>query len=109
VFVWGICSSRRMRLCSFAAGRSRVDIDRDRMLLHSLVRSIEIIGEAAVNISREFRDTVPAIPRAKLAGMRNRVVHAYHDIDPDIVWDTTTKDLPSLVAELTNLLAEPEP
>jgi uncharacterized protein with HEPN domain len=41
--------------------------------------------------------------------MRNRLVHAYHDIDPDIVWDTTTQDLPSLVAELTILLAEPEP
>lgn len=73
------------------------------------MRCIEVIGEAPVNISREFRDTVPTIPWRKLAGMRNRVVHAYHDIDPDIVWDTTTQDLPSLVAELTNLLAEPEP
>jgi len=52
---------------------------------------------------------VTSIPWAKLAGMKNRLVHAYHDIDPDIVWDTTTQDLPSLVAELTILLAEPEP
>ena len=94
---------------SFAEGRSRIDVDRDRMLQHSLVRCIEIVGEAAVSISREFRGTVTSIPWAKLAGMRNRLVHAYHDVDPDIVWDTTTQDLPSLVAELKKLLAEPEP
>jgi uncharacterized protein with HEPN domain len=40
--------------------------------------------------------------------MRNRLIHAYFDIDPDVVWDTTTQDLPSLVAELTSLLAEPK-
>ena len=54
------------------------------------------MGEAAVNVSREYRDNTPEVPWAKLAGMRNRLVHAYFDIDPDIVWDTTTQDLPRL-------------
>jgi uncharacterized protein with HEPN domain len=93
---------------SFAQDRSRTDLNHNRMLLHSLVRNIEIIGEAAVNVSQEFKDTSPGIPWAKLAGMRNRLVHAYFDIDPDIVWDTATQDLPPLVTELTRLLEEPE-
>ena len=83
---------------SFAESRSRVDIDHDRMLLHSIVRNIEILEEAAANVSPEYRESNPQIPWAKLRGMRNRLVHAYFDIDPDIVWDTATQDLPLLVA-----------
>ena len=43
---------------SYAESRSRVDIDRDRMLLHSIVRNIEILGEAAANVSPEYRESV---------------------------------------------------
>ena len=93
---------------SFSLGRSRLDLDHDRMLLHSLVRSIEIIGEAAVNVSSECKELSPEIPWAALAGMRNRLVHAYFDIDPNIVWDTTALDLPPLIAGLTKLVGEPK-
>jgi len=51
------------------------------MLLHSLVRSIESVGEASVHVSREYKGASPEIPWARLAGMRNRIVHAYFDID----------------------------
>ena len=78
-------------------------MDRDRMLLHSIVRNIEILGEAAANVSPECRESTRQVPWAKLKAMRNRLVHAYFDIDPDIVWDTTLKDLPSLIATLSEL------
>jgi uncharacterized protein with HEPN domain len=91
---------------SFAANRSRADLNHERMLLHSLVRSIEVIGEAAINVSPEYK-TSSEIPWVKLAGMRNRLVHAYFDIDEDIVWDTTVLDLPPLIAELTKRTGEP--
>jgi uncharacterized protein with HEPN domain len=92
---------------SFAEGRVREDLNWDRMLLQAIVRNVEIVGEASVNVSREYRDEATGIPWPKLAGMRNRIVHAYFDIDPDIVWDTVTQDLPLLVEELANLLAHP--
>ena len=66
---------------SFAAGRSRADLDRDRMLLLSLVKEIEIIGEAASKVSQETRDAVPDIPWPDLTGMRHRLIHAYFDIN----------------------------
>ena len=90
---------------SFAKGHVRADLTHNRMLLHSLVRSIEIVGEASVHVSREYKAVSPEIPWARLAGMRNRVIHAYFDIDEDIVWDTTVLDLPPLVATLTRLVA----
>ena len=81
---------------SFAQDRSRAELNHNRMLLHSLVRSVEIVGETAVNVSPEYKGSSPGIPWARLAGMRNRLIHAYFDIDADIVWDTTVLDLPPL-------------
>lgn len=89
---------------SFASGFTRADLTHNRMLLHSLVRSIEIVGEASIHVSRECKDALLEIPWAQLAGMRNRVIHAYFDIDQNIVWDTTTQDLPPLVSALAKIL-----
>lgn len=94
---------------SFAKGRSRADLNHDRMLLHSLVRCIEIVGEAAVHVSEEFKSGFPAFPWAELAGMRNRLIHAYFDIDLDIVWDTTVQDLAPLAAILASLIEQTDP
>jgi uncharacterized protein with HEPN domain len=92
---------------SFAEGRSRTDLDDNRMLFHARVRNMEIIGEAGSQVSKEFRDTRSGLPWADVIGMRNRLIHAYFDIDPDIVWDTATQDLPLPVAALTELMADP--
>jgi uncharacterized protein with HEPN domain len=84
----------------FATGCSRVDLDQDRMLLLALVKCIEIIGEAASRVTRETRDTMPRIPWQDIVGMRNRLIHAYFDVDHDRVWDTIEQDLPPLVDAL---------
>ena len=89
---------------SFVRNRTRADLDTDRMLSFALVRAIEIIGEAASRISTEARAVCPAIPWPSLVGMRNRIVHAYFDIDLDRVWDTVTDDLPKLIRELNHVL-----
>jgi uncharacterized protein with HEPN domain len=94
---------------SFAKGRSRSDLETDRMLLLAIVRSLEVVGEAASQVSREFREHRSGLPWADVIGMRNRLIHAYFDVDPDIVWGTTTQDLPMLIRELSEILAEPQP
>ncbi|OGO37529.1 MAG: hypothetical protein A2Z03_09040 [Chloroflexi bacterium RBG_16_56_8] len=94
------------RAMSFAARRSREDLDKDEMLTLSLVKCIEIIGEAATKVSDECQKTNPGIPWDDIIGMRNRLIHAYFDINRDIVWSTITEDLPSLVAELKAVLPD---
>jgi uncharacterized protein with HEPN domain len=74
------------------------------MLVLSLVKELEIIGEAANKASAETRSQSNAIPWQDISGMRNRLIHAYFDVDLDVVWSTVTKDLPSLKAELERLL-----
>lgn len=91
---------------AFAAGKSRSDLDEDRMLALSIVKSIEIIGEAASKISDEARRESPAIPWQDIISMRNRLIHAYFDINLDIVWDTVTEELPRLLNELEKVLDE---
>lgn len=90
----------------FAQGRSRADLDSDRKLVLALVKEIEIIGEAASQISESTRHQWSAIPWADIIGMRNRLVHAYFDINLDILWQTIQHDLPPLIAELSQGLQE---
>lgn len=89
---------------TFIQSRIRADLDNDRMLVLSLVRELEIIGEAASNVSRATRSLSSGIPWQDITGMRNRLIHAYFDVDLDTVWNTVTKDLPVLKAELEKIL-----
>jgi uncharacterized protein with HEPN domain len=90
--------------CSFVTGRQRDDLDHDQMLLFAVVRAIEIIGEAAARLSPEGRAAAPEVPWSPIIGMRNRMVHAYFSIDPDVVWQTVTVELPRLRQQLLTVL-----
>ena len=61
---------------SFASGRSREDLARDRMLLRSIERELEIVGEAANKVSKECRLAHPEIPWEDMIGMRHRLIHS---------------------------------
>ena len=89
---------------SFLAGKSRADLDTNRMLVLSLVKDIEMIGEAASKVSLETRKECGKIPWLDIVDMRNHLIHAYFDIDLNIVWDTITTDLPPLIKELEKIL-----
>jgi len=89
----------RMAL-SFVQGRERADLDTDTQLAFALVKTIEIIGEAASRISGECQNRLPMIPWQDIVGMRNRLIHAYFEINADIVWSALTNDLPALAAQI---------
>ncbi|MBN2186363.1 MAG: DUF86 domain-containing protein [Dehalococcoidia bacterium] len=89
----------------FSQGRYREDLYSNRMLSLSLVRLLEIIGEAARGISPACRAAHPEIAWQKMAGMRDRLVHGYFDINLDVVWETVTEDLPSLVSQLEDIIS----
>jgi uncharacterized protein with HEPN domain len=84
-------------VAAFIAGRARADLDQDRMLVFALVRAIEIMGEAASRLSGEARAATPTVPWAPMIAMRNRLVHAYFDIDLDILWRTAVEEVPHIV------------
>jgi len=93
---------------SFIKDRKRSDLAVDRMLVLSLVKSIEIMGEAASKVTKESRDSHPEVPWLNIVGMRNRLIHVYFDIDLDRVWDTITDDLPPVIAVLEKIVKKEE-
>jgi uncharacterized protein with HEPN domain len=89
---------------SFVGDTSRAALESDRKTLLAVIRCVEIVGEAAAKVSDATRQGAPDIPWAAIVGMRNRLIHAYFDIDVDVVWKTVTVELPDLKARLQTLL-----
>jgi uncharacterized protein with HEPN domain len=93
-----------LEIQQYVQSSTRKDLDKDRKLVHSLVRLFEIVGEAASQVSEEVREGIPEIPWTVIISMRNRLIHAYFSINLDIVWLTSTEDIPSLIEELKKIL-----
>ena len=92
------------RAISFVENCRRPELDHHSMLVFALVYAIQIVGEAGHNVSQETRDQHPRIPWATIIGMRHRLVHAYADIDHDILWTAATKEAPALLAQIEQIL-----
>lgn len=84
--------------------RVRADLDSDRMLNLALVRLVEIVGEAAIRVSKRGQAARPEIPWREIISMRNRIVHGYDQVNFDILWAVIHDDLPPLIKTLTATL-----
>ena len=89
-----------------ARGRTRADLDKDRLLNLALVRLLEIVGEAASRVPQEECTRCPGIPWPEIIGLRNRLVHGYDEVDFDILWEIITRDLPPLIEAIEKILGE---
>ena len=90
---------------AFVQGRDKSDLGNDAMLRMALTRAVEIVGEAAAQVSEAGRAEIPGIPWPQIIGMRNRLVHAYFDINQNVLWDTVQLALPALLVQLRALTA----
>jgi uncharacterized protein with HEPN domain len=88
----------------FVTARTRGDLDSDLMLLFALVRAVEVFGEAAAKVSASMKAATADIPWAQIVAMRNRLIHAYFDIDRNILWRAATEEIPALVLRLRELV-----
>ena len=91
---------------AFVEGKSRADLDSDRLLNLALVRLLEIIGEAASQLPKQEQLHHPRIPWPQIVSLRNRLIHGYNAVDLDIVWQIITSDLPPLISELEASLSQ---
>ena len=88
-----------------AQGKARADLDTDRPLNLSLVRLLEIVGEAASRVPVSERAQYSAIPWMQIVGLRDRLIHGYDNVDFDILWEIVCQDLPPLIAELEKIFS----
>lgn len=87
-----------------ARGRQEFDANEDVQL--ALVRLLEIIGEACRSLTDDITDSYPTIPWRAISGLRNRVIHAYFDIDLDVVWAACAAEVPRLASQVEDILGE---
>lgn len=87
-------------ICTYLDGVERERFDANRMIQDAVVRNIEIIGEAAKNISEDTRNKYPTVAWREIARMRDKIVHHYFRLNMDIVWQTATVDIPDLLEQL---------
>ncbi len=91
---------------AYASDCRVIDLEEDEMLALAVVRLIEIVGEAAKNVSAATRALHPDLPWREMAGARDRLIHGYQDVDLEQVWTIVRHDLPILVTRLETILAE---
>jgi uncharacterized protein with HEPN domain len=87
-----------------AGERDERQLENDRTVSLALVRLLEIVGEAASKVSADMRSGLPEVPWREIVDMRNRVIHAYMDVDLAIVATTLRDDLPPLIVSLRQAL-----
>jgi len=91
------------------SGMPREEFFRSELVQDAVVRQLEIMGEAAGNVSQETRRMDPEIPWSQIVGMRNRLVHAYFQVDLAIVWEIVEIDLPPLKLQVEDMLRTLDP
>ena len=84
----------------FAAGLTRLAFEHDTLRQYALARAVEVVGEAASNVTEEFQTKHSHVAWAEIRGMRNRLAHAYFDINLDVLWHAVTVELPTLEQQL---------
>ncbi len=89
---------------SLAQGRTRADLESNRLFFLAILKLVEIVGEAAMRVSETTRSARPEIPWRQIIGVRNRLVHGYDAVDRDILWEIVTSDFPPLACQIEALL-----
>ena len=88
------------------AGRDKEDVFHDETVQRAVIRSLEIIGEAAKALPDSFRYSYSNIEWRKVSGMRDRLIHGYFTVNWDTVWDVVTVHLPQLDVTVRSALAD---
>jgi uncharacterized protein with HEPN domain len=98
---------RRAR--AFIAGYNQARFDADIEKQSAVIYQLMVAGEAIKRLSPEFRAGHPGVPWRKVTGMRDVLIHAYDQIDLEVVWETVVEDVPKFLAVIEPLLPVPGP
>jgi uncharacterized protein with HEPN domain len=74
------------------------------LLQDGVIRQLEVMGEAARNLSEDLRNEYPKIPWRQMISLRNRMIHAYFNVNLQIIWEIIQGDIPNLKQETKHVL-----
>jgi uncharacterized protein with HEPN domain len=93
---------------SFVDGMTYEEFIKDRKTLNAVVRSIEIIGEASKNLPETLKANCKELPWKQMAGMRDKLIHAYFGVDVETLWKAVKENIPSLKGGIQKMLKDQE-
>ncbi len=96
-------------ISTYVSGVDQAVFEADSMRRSAVLHELLVIGEAVKRLSPGFRKQHVEIPWVRMAGMRDRLIHAYDEVDLEEVWDTATSHIPDLLERLDPLLPSEEP
>lgn len=97
-----------LKVADFTSGLDQANLLADQRTFDATLFNLALIGEAATKIPEATRDANPGIPWRQIISMRNRIIHGYGAVEPDLVWAAIDHDVPRLIPTLSALLAETE-
>lgn len=87
----------------FTEGMDFMGFSRDPKTIFAVIHALEIIGEVAKRIPEDVRKKYPQIPWREMAAIRDKLIHDYYEIDPEILWKTIREDIPTLFDQLKHI------
>jgi uncharacterized protein with HEPN domain len=94
------------RILRYTQGMTEAEFRAASQVADACVWNLTVFGEAAKFIPEDVVQTYPQIPWAQIRGIRNRIVHAYDEIDLEIIWNVVCNELPPLVAMLDHIMED---
>lgn len=102
-YVWDMCDAA-CQVVEFSVGKSFDDYAKDKMLRLAVERLLEIMGQAAKEVSQEFQLQYPDIPWIKIVGLRNVLAHEYGEVKNEKIYFVATRDILPLIDQLKSIL-----
>lgn len=93
-------------ILTYTQGMSEQDFVSNKLVKDAVIRNFEIIGEATKKVSFETRNFFPDIPRSKMAGLRDKLIHDYVKVNLQLVWDVVVDVLPQQKEELKSIISK---
>ena len=93
-------------IATFIEGLDQEEFLEDKKTVYAVIRSLEIIGEAAKKVPKEIRDNYPSVPWKNMCAMRDKLIHEYFGIDDEIVWIVATEEIPPVKPFIIKILEE---
>lgn len=94
------------RIETYTEELSKAEFEDDNLVQDAVIRQLEILGEAAKQVSAEIRTEYDTIQWQDIAGMRDKLIHGYFGVDIDVVWETVQQDIQHLQKQLSSIEAE---
>jgi uncharacterized protein with HEPN domain len=89
-----------LKIARFIDSKSIAVFEADELLQDGVIRNLEVIGEAVTNLSVDLKREHSEVPWTAIAGMRNRLIHAYMTVNLELVWETATTFVPDLLLQI---------